>query len=94
MSASTESPNATHNYGAEKGGGEPMPDNDAYSGDRRGSKAMREKSQGVARVEAISSVLTTKDRIFLFLSVFLISYAYGLDGTLRVRLLPSKLESG
>ncbi|RDL40882.1 putative SIT1-Transporter of the bacterial siderophore ferrioxamine B [Venustampulla echinocandica] len=41
------------------------------------------KSPGVARIEAISSQLTLTDRIFLFLGIFLISYAYGLDGTVR-----------
>lgn len=41
------------------------------------------KSPGVIRVEAISSVITTTDRIFIFLSVFLVAYAYGLDGTVR-----------
>lgn len=41
------------------------------------------KSPGVRRVEALSSVLTTKDRIFIFFGVFLVAYAYGLDGTLR-----------
>jgi SIT family siderophore-iron:H+ symporter-like MFS transporter len=41
------------------------------------------KSPGVARIEAIAAHLTLKDRIFLFLGVFLIAYVYGLDGTLR-----------
>lgn len=41
------------------------------------------KSPGVARIEAIASQLTRTDRIFLFISVFLIAYAYGLDGTVR-----------
>jgi SIT family siderophore-iron:H+ symporter-like MFS transporter len=41
------------------------------------------KSPGVARIEAVSSQLTTADRVFLFLGVFLIAYAYGLDGTVR-----------
>lgn len=83
MSASTESPDATHTDVDEKGRGQPVTSNDADIADRRASKAMGEKSPGVLRVEAISSVLTTKDRIALFSSVFLISYAYGLDGTLR-----------
>jgi MFS transporter, SIT family, siderophore-iron:H+ symporter len=41
------------------------------------------KSPGVARIEAVSSQLTLADRIFLFIGVFLIAYAYGLDGTVR-----------
>ncbi|KAL2072411.1 hypothetical protein VTL71DRAFT_11754 [Oculimacula yallundae] len=41
------------------------------------------KSPGVARIEAVSSQLTLGDRIFLFFGVFLIAYAYGLDGTVR-----------
>ena len=53
------------------------------SDDRRNSKILGSKSPGVARIEAISSVITRTDRIFLFLSVFIVAYAYGLDGTLR-----------
>lgn len=41
------------------------------------------KSPGVARIEAISSAITLTDRIFIFCSVFLVAYCYGLDGTLR-----------
>lgn len=41
------------------------------------------KSPGVARIEAVASQLTLADRIFLFFGVFLIAYAYGLDGTVR-----------
>lgn len=52
--------------------------------DRRSSVSIvGDKSPGVARVEAIASQLTTADRVFLFLGVFLIAYAYGLDGTVR-----------
>lgn len=40
-------------------------------------------SPGVRRIEAISKHITFADRIFLFIGVFLIAYAYGLDGTLR-----------
>ncbi|KXJ90379.1 siderochrome-iron transporter [Microdochium bolleyi] len=42
-----------------------------------------DKSPGVIRVEALSSVMTTTDRYVVFFSVFLVAYAYGLDGTLR-----------
>ena len=41
------------------------------------------KSPGVQRIEAIAESLTKVDRIALFLGVFLIAYAYGLDGTVR-----------
>ena len=51
--------------------------------ERRQSMVAAEKSAGVVRIEAINEVLTRKDRIFLFLGVFLIAYAYGLDGTVR-----------
>lgn len=41
------------------------------------------KSPGVARIEAIHSHLTLTNRVFLFFGVFLIAYAYGLDGQTR-----------
>ncbi|EFW98896.1 siderochrome-iron transporter [Grosmannia clavigera kw1407] len=41
------------------------------------------ESAGVARIEALSSVMTQTDRVFIFLGVFLVAYAYGLDGTVR-----------
>ncbi|KAI0713550.1 major facilitator superfamily domain-containing protein [Earliella scabrosa] len=40
-------------------------------------------SPGVKRIEAISAHLTLCDRVFLFVGVFLIAYAYSLDGTVR-----------
>lgn len=42
-----------------------------------------EKSPGVQRIEAITGYITFKNRIAIFLGVFLVAYAYGLDGTLR-----------
>ncbi|ETI19399.1 hypothetical protein G647_09232 [Cladophialophora carrionii CBS 160.54] len=51
--------------------------------ERRQSIVEAEKSPGVVRIEAINEVLTRKDRLFLFIGVFLIAYAYGLDGTIR-----------
>ncbi|KAI1945320.1 ferrioxamine B transporter [Ophidiomyces ophidiicola] len=42
-----------------------------------------EKSQGVQRVEAISQHFKLSDRILFFFGIFLIAYAYGLDGTIR-----------
>lgn len=41
------------------------------------------KSPGVARVEVLSAGITLTDRICIFTGVFLLAYAYGLDGTLR-----------
>jgi SIT family siderophore-iron:H+ symporter-like MFS transporter len=41
------------------------------------------KSPGVARIEAINAHLTSFDRWFLGIGVFLIAYAYGLDGSVR-----------
>ena len=41
------------------------------------------KSPGVQRIEAISAHFTFTDRVCVFLGVFLIAYAYGLDGTIR-----------
>ncbi|KAM0433879.1 hypothetical protein ACHAPT_003822 [Fusarium lateritium] len=40
-------------------------------------------SPGVVRIKAMSEVITFADRIFIFFGVFLIAYAYGLDGTIR-----------
>lgn len=42
-----------------------------------------EKSPGVQRIEAISAHFTLIDRVFVFFGVFLIAYAYGLDGIIR-----------
>ncbi|OAL38513.1 hypothetical protein AYO20_02162 [Fonsecaea nubica] len=50
---------------------------------RRSSIVEAEKSPGVVRIEAINEVLTRTDRVFLFIGVFLIAYAYGLDGITR-----------
>lgn len=41
------------------------------------------KSPGVARIEAINSSLTRNDRAMMFLGVFLVGYAYGLDSQVR-----------
>lgn len=56
----------------------------AQGGSRRDSILLvGDKSPGVARIEAIGEVLTLTDRVFLFIGVFLVAYAYGLDGTVR-----------
>ncbi|PVI04719.1 siderochrome-iron transporter-like protein Sit1 [Periconia macrospinosa] len=47
------------------------------------------KSPGVLRIEALSKHITPLDRTFIFIGVFLIAYAYGLDGTLRYVYQPS-----
>jgi hypothetical protein len=40
-------------------------------------------SPGVRRIEIINANFTLVDRVCLFLSIFLIAYVYGLDGTVR-----------
>ncbi|KAF1962337.1 MFS general substrate transporter [Byssothecium circinans] len=47
------------------------------------------KSPGVLRIEALSAHMSTNDRIAIFFGVFLIAYAYGLDGTLRYAYQPT-----
>ncbi|OIW32819.1 MFS transporter [Coniochaeta ligniaria NRRL 30616] len=59
------------------------PADDSRQLSRQSTITIDEKSPGVIRVEALSSVMTLSDRIFIFFGVFLIAYAYGLDGTLR-----------
>ncbi|KAB5583064.1 siderochrome-iron transporter [Coniochaeta sp. 2T2.1] len=59
------------------------PADDSRQLSRQSTLTIDEKSPGVVRVEALSSVMTLTDRIFIFFGVFLIAYAYGLDGTLR-----------
>jgi len=51
------------------------------------------KSPGVQRMEAIHAVMTLWDRVFIFFGVFLIAYAYGLDGTLRYAYQPTATAS-
>ncbi|KAI0075932.1 ferrichrome-type siderophore transporter [Panus rudis PR-1116 ss-1] len=41
------------------------------------------ESPGVRRIEAVAAQFTFVERIFLFFGVFLVAYAYGLDGTIR-----------
>lgn len=47
------------------------------------AKLLDDKSPGVKRVEAIVSCFTRFDLVVLFLGIFLIAYAYGLDGQTR-----------
>ncbi|KAF2630363.1 siderochrome-iron transporter-like protein Sit1 [Macroventuria anomochaeta] len=41
------------------------------------------KSPGVARIEALNAHTSLINRYFIFFGLFLVAYAYGLDGTLR-----------
>ncbi|KAI9877638.1 MAG: Siderophore transporter, partial [Watsoniomyces obsoletus] len=88
MSSTTEthdkfSPHATDPSFANEKNSVPVNDDAYHTQDRRQSKILAPKSAGVTRIEAISCVITRTDRIFLFTSVFLVAYAYGLDGILR-----------
>ena len=58
-------------------------DDGSHSGGGDDSRRRGAQSAGVARMEIISSRLTTPQRVFLFLSIFLIGYAYGLESQLR-----------
>lgn len=40
-------------------------------------------SPGVLRMEKLREKITRRDRIFIFASLFIIAYVYGLDSTLR-----------
>lgn len=42
-----------------------------------------DKSPGVARIEALNAHTTLANRVCIFIGLFLVAYAYGLDGTLR-----------
>lgn len=57
--------------------------NDEFSDSISGPSVDNEMSPGVARVAAINRNMTRADRIGVFIGVFLIAYAYGLDGTIR-----------
>jgi MFS transporter, SIT family, siderophore-iron:H+ symporter len=82
MSAAAESPTRASEAQTEKPVfTTPQTDNDQTETPTR--HLLGAKSPGVARIEAISSTLTKIDRLCLFIGVFLIAYAYGLDGTVR-----------
>lgn len=59
---------------------EPIPDEDAAL---ERTPALGFKPSGVARMEAISAQLTTPLRVIMLSSIFLMSFAYGLDGSVR-----------
>lgn len=42
-----------------------------------------DKSPGVARIEALNAHTSLVNRCFIFFGLFLVAYAYGLDGSLR-----------
>ncbi|KAB5566406.1 siderochrome-iron transporter [Coniochaeta sp. 2T2.1] len=69
------------------------PADDSRQLSRQSTITVDEKSPGVVRVEALSSVMTLTDRVFIFFGVFLIAYAYGLDGTLRYTYQPYATSS-
>ncbi|OAX79923.1 hypothetical protein ACJ72_05755 [Emergomyces africanus] len=52
-----------------------------------------ETSPGVKRVEVISRYFTLPDRILFFFGIFLLAYAYGLDGTIRYTYQPYAVAS-
>lgn len=57
---------------------------EASSGDAlQDIKLIGKTSPGVQRMEAISKHITFKDRILLFITIFVLAYAYTLDNTLR-----------
>ncbi|CVK87632.1 probable SIT1-Transporter of the bacterial siderophore ferrioxamine B [Fusarium mangiferae] len=74
---------------------EKSPDNDhGHEVPPSAADAVRDiTSPGVQRIKAMSEVITFTDRIFIFFGVFLIAYAYGLDGTVRYAYQPSALNS-
>lgn len=51
--------------------------------DEKTAKVLTEKSPGILRIEAITSMFTRWNLAILFSAVFLVAYCYGLDGTLR-----------
>ncbi|QPH09569.1 hypothetical protein C2857_000424 [Epichloe festucae Fl1] len=100
----SKTPNQPHKMGQSIEAEKPTPqphDYSAQAGHMRESPspvtaadAVRDiRSPGVVRVEAVSSVITNLDRVFIFFGVFLMAYVYGLDGTLRYAYQPSATSS-
>lgn len=52
-----------------------------------------DKSPGVRRAEALAAVLTLTDYICIFVSIFIVAFAYGLDGVLRYAYQPHATAS-
>lgn len=47
------------------------------------SELVGRTSPGVRRMQIIAEELNNTDRVFIFISLFLVAYVYGLDGLLR-----------
>ncbi|PGH04451.1 hypothetical protein AJ80_08504 [Polytolypa hystricis UAMH7299] len=56
---------------------------DAPASDDGGVKLLGKTSPGVQRIEAMANSFTMSDRVAFFFGIFILSYAYGLDGTIR-----------
>ncbi|EEH35469.2 siderophore iron transporter 1 [Paracoccidioides lutzii Pb01] len=52
-----------------------------------------ETSPGVARIKIISDHFTLSTRILFFFGIFIVAYAYGLDGTIRLSFQPLAVAS-
>lgn len=48
-----------------------------------GSDALQDHAPGVSRISEVSSQITPAERFFLFFSIFLVGYAYGLESQVR-----------
>lgn len=66
---------------------------DAHTTPTREVRLLGEGSPGVRRIEIIASHFRLVDKVFLFLSIFLVAYVYGLDGTVRNTYQPHATES-
>lgn len=62
------------------------------SGERQNQKPAAESS-GVARMTFISQHLTSNDRLWLFVSIFIVGYAYGLESQVRTTYQPYATSS-
>ena len=56
---------------------------DNVNQERRSANILGAKSPGVQRIEAVSRHIQNPDRIVIFIGIFLVAYAYGLDGMIR-----------
>lgn len=56
---------------------------DSHTVPTREVRLLGEGSPGVRRIEIVASHFRLVDKVFLFLSIFLVAYVYGLDGTVR-----------
>ncbi|ODH50594.1 hypothetical protein GX48_03276 [Paracoccidioides brasiliensis] len=70
---------------------------DASNGDRRNQDQslaiLGETSPGVSRIKIISGHFTLSTRILFFLGIFIVAYAYGLDGAIRLSFQPLAVAS-